>query len=185
MFTAETTSIEGVLKVSSRMFPDDRGFFMETYHQEKFKAIGIDESYCQDNQSVSSIGVLRGMHFQKGEHAQYKLIRVIHGNIFDVVVDLRHASPTFGHWFGLELSADTPTMLRIPGQCAHGFLVLSKTVTVAYKCSTLYHPQAEGSIRWNDPNVAIDWPLNGIEPIVSEKDSHAPFFDASSIYFES
>lgn len=179
-FTFTQTSIEGVIVVDVRSFGDARGAFMETYKRPDFAAGGIACEFVQDNQSSSTKGVLRGLHFQI-EHPQAKLVRVVQGSAFDVAVDLREGSPTFGAWEGVVLSAENRRQLFIPRGFAHGFLALSDVVDFCYKCDDVYHPNDEGGIIWNDPDVAIVWPpLEGdgsFDPeklILSDKDRRHP-----------
>ena len=181
-FTFYTTPIEGVIVVDVRSFGDARGAFMETYQRKHFAAGGIGCEFVQDNQSSSVRGVLRGLHFQI-EHPQAKLVRVIEGRVYDVAVDLREESPTYGQWVGVELSGENRRQLFIPRRFAHGFLVLSERATFAYKCDDFYHPGDEGGIMYNDPTIAITWPaLEGdaaFDPsriILSEKDRSNPLF---------
>lgn len=179
-FTFTTTSIPEVMIVDTKSFGDARGSFMETYKQEDFAAAGISCDFVQDNQSSSTQGVLRGLHFQI-EHPQAKLVRVLRGRVFDVCVDLRKGSPTWGKWEGVELSDHNKRQFFIPRGFAHGFLVLSETAEFAYKCDDVYHPGDEGGIMWNDPDIAIEWPaLEGMTTfdasrvILSEKDKVHP-----------
>lgn len=165
------TPLEGVLLVEPEVFSDPRGFFMETYHAPKFAAGGIDAPFVQDNHSGSVRNTLRGLHYQL-ERPQGKLVRVVAGAVFDVAVDLRKGSPTFGRWHGLELSADNRLQLWIPPGFAHGFCVLSDTAEVIYKCTDVYVPGAERTLRWDDPDIRIAWPV--AEPLLSEKDARAP-----------
>lgn len=156
--------------ITPAVFGDERGYFMETYNYNDYKEAGIDLEFVQDNQSMSKRGVLRGLHFQI-EYPQDKLVRVIQGEVFDVAVDLRKGSATYGKWFGVRLSAENKKQFFIPKNFAHGFLVLSETAEFAYKCSDFYHPGDEGGIAWNDPEIGIDWPLqDGVKLTVSEKD---------------
>jgi len=164
----QTTELLGVVVIEPQVFSDARGHFLETYNAKAFAEAGIAERFVQDNQSQSKKGVLRGLHYQV-EQAQGKLVRVLRGEIFDVVVDLRTGSSTFGKWSGLSLSASKQRMLWIPKGFAHGFYTLSETAEVAYKVTEFYSPQNERTILWNDPDLAIRWPLEG-EPILSEKD---------------
>ena len=180
-FTFTDTSIEGVIIVDVKSYGDDRGYFMETYKKPDFVAGGIDVDFVQDNQSSSVRGVLRGLHFQI-KHPQSKLVRVVSGEVFDVAVDLREGSPTYGKWEGTILSAQNKRQLFIPRGFAHGFLVLSDHAEFCYKCDDVYHPNDEGGIIWNDPTIGIKWPaLNGDEVfnetkiILSEKDKTHPF----------
>ena len=164
------TSIEGVYIVEPTVFGDNRGYFMETYNEQDFREAGIDAVFVQDNQSASKKGVLRGLHFQY-EHPQDKLVRVLRGEVFDVAVDLRRGSATYGKWHGVLLSAENKKQFFIPKGFAHGFLVLSKEAEFAYKCTDFYHPGDEGGMMWNDPQIGIQWPLqDGVELIISEKD---------------
>ena len=162
--------IEGLCVVEPSVFGDDRGYFMETYNYNDFKAEGLDMVFVQDNQSMSVKGVLRGLHYQK-QFPQGKLVRVVSGKVFDVAVDLRTGSETYGKWFGVELSAENKKMFYIPEGFAHGFVVLSDEAVFAYKCTDFYHPGDEGGILWSDPEIGVEWP---IEPdaklIISEKD---------------
>ena len=164
------TAIAGVLIIEPRVFGDQRGFFMETWNAAGFAAAGLDVSFVQDNHSRSQKGVLRGLHFQN-PGPQGKLVRVTAGAVFDVVVDLRAASPTFGQWVGAELSADNKRMFWVPEGFAHGFLTLEDDTDFLYKCTASYAPQSEHTLAWNDPMVGIEWPLAGLDPIISEKDA--------------
>ena len=161
--------IEGPLIIEPRVFGDDRGFFMESWNEAAFAQAGLDFHFVQDNHSRSAKGVLRGMHFQN-PGPQGKLLRVVSGAVFDVAVDLRRSSPTFGKWVGVELSAANKRMLWVPEGFAHGFLTLEDGTDFLYKCTAPYAPQHEHSLAWDDPDVGIEWPLNGIEPQLSEKD---------------
>ena len=166
----QNCEIEGVKLITPQVFNDQRGYFMETYQYEQFKAAGIDTVFVQDNQSASSKGVLRGLHFQI-EHPQDKLVRVIKGEVFDVAVDMRKGSATYGKWFGAVLSEENKKQLFIPKNFAHGFLVLSDYAEFCYKCSDFYHPGDEGGIMYNDPAIGIEWPITeGMELIMSDRD---------------
>ena len=168
-FTFTTTSIEGVIIVDVKSYGDARGYFMETYKRPDFVAGGIDCEFVQDNQSASTKGVLRGMHFQV-EHPQSKLVRVVRGTVFDVCIDLRPGSPTWGAWEGVVLSAQNKRQFFIPRGFAHGFLVLSDEAEFCYKCDDVYHPNDEGGLMWNDPEVGIEWPaLEGDDVFDSSK----------------
>ena len=168
--TVETTPIEGLKVITPTVFGDERGYFMETYNYNDFKEAGIDLDFVQDNQSASKKGVLRGLHFQK-EFPQDKLVRVIKGEVFDVVVDIRPGSKTYGQWYGVKLSDENKKMFYIPKNFAHGFLVLSDYAEFVYKCTDFYHPGDEGGIMWNDPDIGIEWPLEeGVELTISDKD---------------
>lgn len=179
-FTFTETSIEGVFVVDVKSYGDDRGYFMETYKQSDFKTGGIDADFVQDNQSSSVKGVLRGLHYQIN-HPQSKLVRVVSGEVFDVAVDLREGSPTYGKWEGVVLSAENKRQFFIPRGFAHGFLVLSDAAEFCYKCDDVYHPGDEGGLMWNDPAIGIQWPAlhgkNAFDPadvILSEKDKLHP-----------
>lgn len=180
-FTFTKTSIEGVVIVDTRVYPDSRGYFMEVYKRSDFEAGGITCEFVQDSQSASTRGVLRGLHFQI-KHPQAKLVRAVSGEVFDVVVDLREGSPTFGRWEGTVLSAENHRQLFVPHGFAHGFLVLSDHAEICYKCDDVYHPNDEGGIRWDDPDVGITWPaldgdgeFDATQLILSDKDQHQPF----------
>jgi len=169
------TPIDGVLVFEPRVFGDERGFFMESFNARVFEeAVGAPTPFVQDNHSRSRKGVLRGLHFQKPPHAQGKLVRVAAGAVFDVAVDIRPDSRSFGQWYGVELSADNHRQLWIPPGLAHGFLVLTDTADFLYKTTDYYAPQAEGSLRWDDPAVGIEWPDVGMTPQLSAKDAVAP-----------
>lgn len=167
-----TCEIEGLKVIEPTVFGDARGYFMETYNYNDYAAAGIDMNFVQDNQSASKKGVLRGLHFQIN-YPQDKLVRVVTGRVFDVAVDLRKGSKTFGKWFGVELSAENKKQFFIPKNFAHGFLVLSAYAEFSYKCTDFYHPKDEGGIAWNDPDINVAWPIpEGIELILSEKDKN-------------
>lgn len=168
------TSIPGVLIIEAERFRDVRGFFMETYHQRKYAEGEIDRIFVQDNYSHSRKGTLRGLHYQL-RHPQEKLIYVVAGEIFDVVVDIRRGSPTFGRWMGTHLSIENKHQIFVPAGFAHGFCVLSETADVLYKCTDFYDPDDEYGILWSDPVIGIDWPVKA--PILSEKDSRYPTLD--------
>lgn len=162
--------IEGLYLIEPSVFGDERGYFMETYNQNDFNEAGLHMSFVQDNQSMSVKGVLRGLHFQK-QFPQGKLVRVVRGRVFDVAVDLRGESKTYGKWFGVELSAENKKQFYIPEGFAHGFLVLSDEAEFCYKCTDFYRPGDEGGMAWNDPEIGIEWPIEeGMELIISEKD---------------
>lgn len=168
--TVETCGIEGLKVITPAVFGDARGYFMETYHKDAYREAGIDAEFVQDNQSASKKGVLRGLHFQI-HYPQDKLVRVLSGEVFDVAVDIRKGSPTYGQWHGEILSAENKKQFFIPKNFAHGFLVLSDFAEFAYKCTDFYHPNDEGGILWNDPAIGIEWPIpEGMELIFSEKD---------------
>ena len=178
------TTLPVVIQVKSRLFSDDRGSFTETYKQSDFFKAGIDHAFVQDNHSVSTAGTLRGLHYQLPPHAQGKLVRVVVGRAWDVAVDLRRSSPTFGQWIGMELTAVDGTMLWIPPGFAHGFLALEDETHLIYKCTAEYDRDSERSIRWDDRELAIQWPqLTTIaEYRLSEKDAVAPTFHEAEVY---
>ena len=180
-FTFTETKINGVFVVEQKCYGDNRGYFMETYKKEDFDAAGLNYVFVQDNQSSSRKGVLRGLHFQK-THPQAKLVRVLKGQVFDVAVDLRKDSNTYGQWAGILLSDENKKQFMIPRGFAHGFVVVSDYAEFAYKCDELYHPEDEGGIAWDDPDIGITWPQVG-EIILSEKDKHHPTLKESGIYF--
>lgn len=175
------TTIKDLVIVEPMMFGDDRGYFMETYNESDFKENGLDYAFVQDNQSRSKKGVLRGLHFQK-THPQAKLVRVLDGEVFDVAVDLRKDSSTYGKWFGLILSDSNKKQLMIPRGFAHGFVVLSDMATFCYKCDEFYHPEDEGGILWNDPDIGIEWPVTN-DLILSDKDRNNPTLAKSHVVF--
>ena len=180
-FTFTETKINGVFVVEQKCYGDNRGYFMETYKKEDFDAAGLNYVFVQDNQSSSRKGVLRGLHFQK-THPQAKLVRVLKGQVFDVAVDLRKDSNTYGQWAGILLSDENKKQFMIPRGFAHGFVVVSDYAEFAYKCDELYHPEDEGGIMWNDPAIGIEWPEAG-ELILSEKDKVHPSLAESKIEF--
>ena len=168
--TVTPCDIEGLYVIEPTVFKDERGYFVETYNQNDMKEAGLDMVFVQDNQSMSTRGVLRGLHFQK-QFPQGKLVRVVRGKVFDVAVDLRSDSKTYGKWFGVELSAENMKQFYIPEGFAHGFLVLSDEAEFCYKCTDFYHPEDEGGLAWNDPEIGVEWPLEeGVDLIISEKD---------------
>lgn len=167
----ETCQIEGLKIITPTVLGDVRGYFCETYHYEDYKAAGIPDVFVQDNQSASRRGVLRGLHFQI-EHPQAKLVRVIRGEVFDVAVDIRKGSPTYGQWHGVLLSEENKKQFYVPKNFAHGFLVLSEYAEFCYKCTDFYHPGDEGGIMYNDPGIGVEWPIpEGMELILSERDT--------------
>lgn len=170
-FKFNVTDIEGVYVIEPTVYGDERGYFMETYSEEEFKEAGLDYNFVQDNQSSSRKGVLRGLHFQKN-HPQAKLVRVLSGEVFDVAVDLREGSDTYGKWVGVLLSADNKKQLMIPRGFAHGFLVISDTAEFDYKCDDVYHPEDEGGVMYN--SCGIEWPEIDGEVILSDKDMKHP-----------
>ena len=168
--TVTPCDIEGLYVIEPTVFKDERGYFVETYNQNDMKEAGLDIVFVQDNQSMSTRGVLRGLHFQK-QFPQGKLVRVVRGKVFDVAVDLRSDSKSYGKWFGVELSAENMKQFYIPEGFAHGFLVLSDEAEFCYKCTDFYHPGDEGGLAWNDPEIGVEWPLEeGVDLIISEKD---------------
>jgi dTDP-4-dehydrorhamnose 3,5-epimerase len=174
-FKFESCPIEGLMEIQPRVFGDNRGCFLEVWSRRDFEAAGIGAEFVQDNQSRSVRGALRGLHFQK-KHPQGKLVRVIEGEVFDVAVDLRPGSKTRGQWQGLVLSGEKQNQFWVPPGFAHGFLVLSETAVFAYKCTDFYHPEDEGGIIWNDPDIAVAWPPLGMDYLLSEKDKKLPLF---------
>lgn len=178
------TAIEGVLILEPNVFGDERGFFMESYNKQTFDdAVGVSVDFVQDNHSRSTLGVLRGLHYQLPPCAQGKLVRVTQGAVFDVAVDLRRSSSTFGHWVGAELSSANQRQLWLPPGMAHGFLVLSEIADFLYKTTAYFAPEAERCIRWNDPALAIGWPILQQDPMLSKRDAAAPSF-AEAPYFD-
>jgi dTDP-4-dehydrorhamnose 3,5-epimerase len=169
------TGITGLTIIEPKVYRDQRGYFFECYHHEMLEQNGINHTFIQDNQSRSVQGVIRGLHFQDEPYAQTKLIRVTEGLIYDVAVDIRKGSPTYGKWFGIELSAENHLQLLIPRGFAHGFSVLSPHATILYKCDAYYHQESESGIRYDDPALQIDWKLNPESAIISEKDRGLPY----------
>jgi len=176
------TGIAGLLLIEPRAFGDERGFFMESWNERTFAKQGIDARFVQDNHSRSARGVLRGLHYQIGSAQQGKLVRVTRGRVFDVAVDLRRSSPSFGRWAGFEISGENQRMLWIPPGFAHGFVTLEDETDFFYKCTDFYSPEHERSVLWNDPTIGIEWPLDGLTPTLSPKDAAAPAFaDAETL----
>ena len=171
VFSASPTRLSGVVLLKTPVYRDDRGHFLEVWKQDRYAAAGLPDSLVQDNLSWSTKGVLRGLHFQNPQ-PQGKLVCVLQGAIYDVVVDIRHGSPTFGQWEGFTLEAEAGQQVYVPEGFAHGFAVTSPTALVLYKCTALYLPRAEGSVLWNDPDLGIDWPVT--HPVLSDKDRAAP-----------
>lgn len=169
------TKIKDLVIIEPKVFHDDRGYFFESYNYSKLKEQGIDYNFVQDNQSKSSYGTIRGLHFQKGEFAQAKLVRVLQGKVLDVAVDLRPNSETYGEYVAVELSDENNLQFLLPRGFAHGFSVLSETAVFAYKCDNAYNKESEGGIRYNDPDLNIDWKVNMDKILVSEKDKILPF----------
>ena len=173
------TPISDLIIVKPRVFTDPRGFFCETYNQKSYLEAGIDLHFCQDNQSKSTYGVIRGLHYQLNPQSQSKLVSVVQGAVWDVAVDLRAASPTFGQWYGVELSEENHLQFLIPLGFAHGFSVLTETAVFSYKCDNFYSPTLERGIMYNDPTLAIDWKIPADKAVISEKDlKHKLFVDA-------
>lgn len=168
------TSIEGLLIIKPDVFKDERGYFFESYNKERFLKHGLDMTFVQDNESKSGKGVLRGLHFQKPPYAQGKLVRVVKGSVLDVAVDIRKGSPTYGKWEATVLSEENKEMFWIPEGFAHGFVTLEENTVFTYKCTNVYNKESEGSLRWNDPDIKIDWNIDN--PILSEKDKISPLF---------
>ena len=178
---ATRTDLGGLIVIETRAFPDDRGFFTESWNASAFaEATGVDVTFVQDNHSRSSKGVLRGLHYQLPE-PQAKLVRCTAGSIWDVAVDIRQSSPTFGQWFGLELSGDDHRQLWVPAGFAHGFVVLSDVADVLYKVTEYFSPEHDRGLRWNDPAIGIAWPISE-EPLLSDKDASAPILDEAVLY---
>ena len=180
-FTFNATEIDGVYIIDTKVFGDDRGYFAETYKKSDFDEAGLRYDFVQDNQSRSRRGVLRGLHFQR-KHPQAKLVRVIEGEVFDAIVDLRDGSPTYGKWLGTMLSKENGRQLMIPRGFAHGFLVMSEFATFCYQCDDIYHPEDEGGIIWNDPDIGIEWPsVDGL--ILSDRDNRHPTLKECGVRF--
>ena len=175
------TGIKDLYIIEPQVFGDNRGYFMETYNKQEFERLGLHYDFVQDNQSKSKKGVLRGLHFQR-KFPQAKFVRVLEGEVFDVAVDLRKNSKTYGKWFGVILSDENKRMFMIPRGFAHGFVVLSEIATFTYKCDEFYHPEDEGGIIWNDKDINIDWPID-FEPLLSEKDKKNLSLRESKIEF--
>jgi len=168
------TELAGLLIIDPMVFGDERGYFFESFNKRIFESAGLETNFVQDNESKSSKGVLRGLHFQEPPHEQGKLVRVVSGAVMDISVDIRKGSSTYGKWEGIELSAQNKRMLWIPPGFAHGFVTLEEDTIFVYKCTRLYHKESENAIIWNDPDLGIDWGID--DPVVSEKDQHAPAF---------
>lgn len=170
------TPIDGLLIIEPRVFHDARGYFVETYNEQRYREAGVDAMFVQDNQSCSTYGVVRGLHFQKPPYTQAKLVFCTKGRVLDVAVDLRKESPTYGKWYAVELSEENHRQFYIPRGFAHGFSVLSEQAVFTYKCDNLYHPEAEGGLLLSDPDVAIDWQVPEDKRVISEKDTKHPLF---------
>jgi len=181
-FLFKNLSIPGIILIEPKKYEDDRGFFMETYKYSDFARMGIKEHFVQDNYSRSTTGVLRGLHYQKNPNAQGKLVQCAKGRIFDVAVDIRKGSPTFRQWASAELAEENKMMLYVPSGFAHGFVVLSESADVIYKCTMEYAPQDDRGIIWDDPDLGIVWPVK--DPILSEKDSRHPLLKDADNNFE-
>ena len=178
------TPIPGLLIIEPRVFADQRGYFLESYNQQKLEEAGISTIFVQDNESKSGKGVIRGLHYQLAPYAQTKLVRVIKGRVYDVAVDCRNGSPTFGQAFGLELSEENKLQFFIPQGFAHGFSVLSETAVFSYKCDAFYNPEVDRGIRYNDPALKINWEIDTSEAIVSDKDAMLPLFADAEMNFK-
>jgi dTDP-4-dehydrorhamnose 3,5-epimerase len=178
-----TTPIKDLLIVKPKIFTDDRGFFFETYNENRYKELGINQNFVQDNQSKSSYGVIRGLHFQYNPYCQSKLVSVTIGKVWDVAVDLRANSATYGQWYGVELTEENHLQFLIPRGFAHGFSVLSKTAVFSYKCDNFYNPAADGGILFNDPDLNIDWKIPTDKMILSEKDTKHPLLKDVTLNF--
>lgn len=177
------TPIKDLVIIEPRVFNDDRGFFFESYNQERYHDAGIKQNFIQDNISKSTYGVVRGLHFQKPPYSQAKLVQVIEGAVYDVAVDLRSDSETYGQWFGVELTAENHCQFLIPQGFAHGFAVLSEVAVFSYKCDNLYHPEAEGGVMYNDATLNIDWKIPADKAIISPKDmKHKQFVELEKIF---
>lgn len=176
MISVDRTPLDGLLVVRPRIFRDQRGAFFETWNQAGYALAGIDDVFVQDNVSVSHRGVLRGLHAQRMPHEQGKLVTVLQGRVFDVAVDVRTGSTTYGRWYGIELDAASGMQLYIPAGFLHGFLALEDDTVFSYKCTAPYHPEAEFSVRWNDPTLSIRWPLEDV--LLSDKDAAAPSLES-------
>lgn len=177
------TPIPGLIVIEPDVYGDIRGYFFETYQKNRYSGNGVTVDFIQDNESKSSFGVIRGLHYQLNPYSQSKLVRVIEGSVFDVAVDIRVGSPTFGKWFGIELSAENHKQMFIPSGFAHGFSVLSPTAIFVYKCDNLYHRDSERAINLNDPFLDIDWRIDKTKQVISEKDLIAPSFKDAELNF--
>lgn len=184
-FEFKKCPIEGLYEIQPKVFGDKRGYFFEVYSEKDFNAAGLDMVFVQDNQSASTAGVLRGLHFQT-LHPQGKLVRAVEGRVYDVAVDLRSGSPTFGKYYGVVLDSEKQNQFYIPKGFAHGFYVLSEHAVFAYKCTDFYHPEDDAGLMWNDSTIGIDWNAvaPGLKPLLSEKDTKHPHFDAQKRYFD-
>lgn len=178
------TPIQDLVIINPRVFNDARGFFCETYNAQRYQEAGITQNFCQDNMSKSSYGVVRGLHYQLNPHSQSKLVSVVQGAVWDVAVDLRKDSPTFGQWYGVELTEENHLQFLIPQGFAHGFSVLSETAVFTYKCDDFYSPTLERGLAYNDPALNIDWKIPADKAIISEKDTKHPFLKDAEINFK-
>jgi len=177
------TPIKDLFIIKPRVFNDPRGFFFETYNKKTYNELGINLNFCQDNQSKSSYGVIRGLHYQLNPHSQSKLVSVVNGAVWDVAVDLRKDSPTFGQWYGVELTEENHLQFLVPKGFAHGFSVLSETAVFTYKCDDFYNPTLERGISYNDPALSIDWKIPADKAIISEKDTKHPLLKDAELNF--
>ena len=177
------TPIQDLIIINPRVFNDARGFFCETYNAQRYQEAGITQNFCQDNMSKSSYGVVRGLHYQLNPHSQSKLVSVVQGAVWDVAVDLRKDSPTFGQWYGVELTEENHLQFLIPQGFAHGFSVLSETAVFTYKCDDFYSPTLERGLAYNDPALNIDWKIPADKAVISEKDTKHPFLKDAEINF--
>lgn len=177
------TPIKDLLIIKPHVFADARGYFLETYNAERYHEAGIAQNFLQDNMSKSTYGVVRGLHFQRPPYSQSKLVSVTVGRVWDVAVDLRKGSPTYGQWHGVELTDENHLQFLIPRGFAHGFSVLSETAIFTYKCDNLYHPEADGGIMFNDPDLAIDWKIPAEKMLLSDKDTKHPLLREAKIEF--
>jgi len=177
------TPIKDLFIIKPRVFNDPRGFFFETYNKKTYNELGINLNFCQDNQSKSSYGVIRGLHYQLNQHSQSKLVSVVNGAVWDVAVDLRKDSPTFGQWYGVELTEENHLQFLVPKGFAHGFSVLSETAVFTYKCDDFYNPTLERGISYNDPALSIDWKIPADKAIISEKDTKHPLLKDAELNF--
>ena len=177
------TPIKDLFIIKPRVFADARGFFFESYNETNYKAAGIDMHFCQDNQSKSSYGVIRGLHYQLNPQSQSKLVSVVQGSVWDIAVDLRKNSPTFGQWYGVELTEENHLQFLVPQGFAHGFSVLSETAVFTYKCDDFYSPTLERGIMYNDPALAIDWKIPADKAIISDKDTKHPLLKDAELNF--
>ncbi len=184
-FTFSSCPIQGLVEIQPKVFADNRGYFLESYSRRDFEAAGIHANFVQDNQSRSVKGVLRGLHFQK-THPQGKLVRAVEGTLYDIAVDLRKGSATFGKYHGVILSSEKQNQFYVPEGFAHGFLVLSETAVFAYKCTDFYYPEDEAGLMWNDPLIGIEWDKAApdINPLLAEKDTKYPLFNKEKNYFD-